>query len=346
MASKVIVVTGATGFIAKHVIAQLLDLGFVVRATLRNLNKQQQVRQTIASMCSEQALERFELVSCDLLEDEGWKEAMEGADALMHLAAFVPAMEPKEAAAVIRPSLEGSERVLGFALSAGIRRVIMTSSIAAIGYGHDSKEKTINLTADDWTNIAGLKGGWAYAKAKVLAEKRAWEIAGKSRLDLTTICPGMVFGPVPDTDTSASLEVVKRLLNGQVPAIPPGGLSVVDVRDVAKIHVMALGQDKTIGKRIIASAHYIEFVEIAQILREGYPKIKLPTSKAPVWLMRFLGLFSRTIKQVVADLDVVRNYDGSGGEELLEGKYRDGQEATLSAAESLIELGLIKSKTR
>jgi len=342
MESKIIVVTGITGFIAKHVAAQLLDLGFVVRGTLRNPDKKQQVRKAISSMCSEKALERLELVTCDLLDDEGWQEAMSGGSALMHLAAYVPAKEPKDPTTVIRPSLEGTQRVFGFARAARIKRIIMTSSIAAIGYGHDIKSKSVNLTADDWTNIAGLKGGWSYAEAKVLAEKKAWEVAKENRSDLTCICPSMVLGPAPDTDISASMKIVLRLMNRQVPALPPGGMSVVDVRDVAKIHVAALGNDDTIDQRIIASAHYIKFAEVAQILRDEYPDIKFVSSVAPVWLLKFIALFSRTIKQLVADLDVVRNYDGSVGEKLLDGKYRDGQEAVLSAARSLIKSGMIK----
>ncbi len=344
MKPKLIVVTGITGFIAKHVAAQLLDLGFAVRGTMRNPDKKQQVRQALSTMCSQQALERLELINCDLLGDDGWNEAMAGADALMHLAAYVPAMEPKDPEAVIRPSLEGTKRVFRFAMAAGIKRIIMTSSIAAIGYGHDIKSRSVNLTVDDWTNIEGLKGGWSYAEAKVLAEKKAWEVAKENQLDLTCICPGMVFGPAPDTDTSASLEVVKRLMNRQVPAIPPGGLSVVDVRDVAKIHVASLGNDDTIDKRIIASAHYIRFTEIADILRNAYPDIKFANNVAPVWLLKMIAPFNRTIKQLVADLDVVRNYDGAAGAKLLGGEYKDGREATLSAAKSLIELGMIKGK--
>ncbi|MCF6326937.1 MAG: NAD-dependent epimerase/dehydratase family protein [Devosiaceae bacterium] len=342
MESKIIVITGITGFIAKHVAAQLLDLGFVVRGTLRNPDKKQQVRQAISLMCSEQALERLQLVNCDLLHDEGWQEAMDGAEALMHLAAYVPAREPKDPEAVIRPSLEGTERVFGFARAARIKRIIMTSSIAAIGYGHDIKSKSVHFSVDDWTNVDGLKGALAYAKAKVLAEKKAWELARNNHLDLTCICPSMVFGPAPDTDISASMKIVLRLMNRQVPAIPPGGLSVVDVRDVAKIHVGALGDDDTIDQRIIASAQYIKFTEIADILRSEFPNIKFPNNVAPIWLLKFIGLFSQTIKQVVADLDVVRNYDGVAGEKLLNGKYRDGVEATLSAAHSLIKLGMIK----
>ncbi|VAW23070.1 Dihydroflavonol-4-reductase [hydrothermal vent metagenome] len=282
------------------------------------------------------------MVTCDLLNDEGWQEAMAGGSALMHLAAYVPAKEPKDPTAVIRPSLEGTKRVFGFARSARIKRIIMTSSIAAIGYGHDIKSRSVNFSVDDWTNVDGLKGALAYAKAKVLAEKKAWEIAKENHLDLTCICPSIVFGPAPDTDISASLKIVLRLMNRQVPAIPPGGISIVDVRDVAKIHVASLDDDDTIDQRIIASAQYIKFTEIVDVLRNEFSDIKFPNNVAPVWFLKFVGLFSQTIKQVVAGLDVVRNYDGAAGADLLGGKYRDGREATLSAAHSLIKSGMIK----
>jgi len=338
----IIVVTGATGFIAKHVMAQLLDAGFRVRATLRNPDKSQQVHKTIDGMCASPINERLELVQCDLLADEGWKQAMDGARALMHLAAYVPAREPKKEESVIRPSLEGSERVLNFALDAGINRVVMTSSIAAIGYGHKYAGSSVDFTADDWTDVVGLKDSWAYPKAKVLAEKLAWKIADEKGLDLTCICPSMVFGPIPDNDTSASLEVIKQLMTGQIPAIPPGGLSVIDVRDVAKIHVSALNDDKTFGQRIIASAQYIKFTQIAEILGTKYPSAKIPRFIAPILLLKIVGVFSRTIRQIVADLDVVRNYDGSAGEQLLGCKYFDASDASLASARSLIELGLVK----
>ncbi len=341
MTGKNIVVTGATGFIAKHVISGLLETGYRVRATMRNLKRAEEVRRTVADMAGDKLAAGLELFECDLLMDGEWERAFGGCDALIHMAARVPIEEPGNPESVIRPSLEGTERVLDFAIKAGIRRVVMTSSIAAIGYGHGSREKSLDLGAGDWTNIKGLKGGWAYARAKTLAEKRAWEMAGNGRLDLTTICPSMVFGPVPDIDTSASLEVVRRLMNGEVPALPPGGISVVDVRDVARIHVGALEDAVTFNQRIIASAQYIAFSEIAEIIKTSYPEAKIPKTVAPVWALKVAGIFSRSIRQIAADLRVVRNYDGSGGRRLLDGGYRNGREAVLSAAESMIELGLI-----
>jgi dihydroflavonol-4-reductase len=232
--------------------------------------------------------------------------------------------------------------VLNFAVLAGIRRVVMTSSVAAIGYGHKGMGVVANFNVDDWTDVEGLKGSWTYSEAKARAEKRAWEIAREKNIDLTCICPSMVFGPAVDTDTSASLEIVSRLLNGQVPALPPGGLSVVDVRDVAQIHVDALKNSKTIGKRIISSAEYISFKKIAEILRAEYPGVKLPNATAPLWLMKIVGWFSASVKQIAADLETVRYYDGQPGAELMGRDYRTGREATLCAAESLIELGMIE----
>lgn len=337
-----IVVTGATGFIGKHVIAMLLNAGHQVRGTLRNMSKAEGVLQTINSMVGDQLADNFSLCECDLLSDEGWADAMDGADAVMHIATYVPAREPKNPQTVIRPALEGTERVMGFAAHAGIKRVVMTSSIAAIGYGHKVVNKNVKHDADDWTNLEGLGTSWAYAAAKTLSEKRAWELAREFGIDLTCVCPSMVFGPAVDTDTSASLKVILRLMNGQVPALPPGGMSVVDVRDVAQIHVDALSNKTTFGRRIIASAQYVSFQGVSEILQVAYPHKKLPTLTAPVWLMKFLGKFERTIKQIAADLDTIRHYDGRPGEQLMGVDYRDGQEAVLSAASSLIKLGMVK----
>ncbi len=340
---QTVIVTGASGFIAKHVIIKLLNAGYFVRGTIRNAKKGQGIYQAIEGVCSPEISKNFELFECDLLSEEGWGQALVGADVLMHLATVVPLREPKDRNTVIRPAVEGTERIMRFAVEAGVKRMVMTSSIAAIGYGHSDVGKVVRLSSKDWTDIAGLKESWAYPEAKTISEQRAWEISKQNNINLTTVCPSMVFGPAADADTSASLEIVKRLMNGQVPVLPPGGVSVVDVRDVAQVHVDALTNSESYGKRIIASAHYISFMEIVQILRAAYPEGKFPSLTAPVWLMKFLGKFDRTIRQVAHDLDTVRHYDGAPGANLMGRAYRDGQEATLAAAESLIELGLVKS---
>ncbi len=336
-----VVVTGVSGFIAKHVTVKLLRAGFAVRGTVRNPQKARAVKQTIMSVCSAQEAGRLEFVQADLLSDEGWSEAMAGADAVMHIATAVPGREPKRAETVIRPALEGTERVLGHAVQAGIRRVVMTSSIAAIGYGHSEGSRVLNLTDKDWTRIEGLKRAWAYVEAKTLSEIKAWQIAER-RLDLTVICPSVVFGPALDNDLSASQKAILRLLKGNVPALPPGGFSVVDVRDVAQMHVDALLKRESIGKRFISSAEFMPFAEISRVLQASYPDLKFPSATVPAWLLQVLGRFSATLRPILPDLKVTRYYDGSPGAKLMGRAYRSGQEATLSAAESLIELGLVE----
>jgi len=340
--SKIIVVTGASGFIAKHVIARLLDAGYLVRGTVRSLEKIIQVRQTMEEMCGTEALDRFALVVADLLADKGWEEAMATATALIHVATYVPAKEPKDPEQVLRPATEGTRRVLAFAKKAGIKRVIMTSSIAAIGYGDKEMRGEVHFGVNDWTDVAGLKGRWTYPAAKMLSEKLAWDLAKRDGFELTTICPSMVFGPAPDADTSASLKILRQILNGKVPALPPGGFGVVDVRDVAEIHVAALLDPASISKRIIANSGYVAFLRVAEILGAKYPDVKVPRHTAPKWLLRVLGRFDRTIRQISLDLDVVRIYDGSSGAKMLGRDYRSSEEAALSAAKSLYETGVVR----
>ncbi|HHG89161.1 MAG TPA: NAD-dependent epimerase/dehydratase family protein [Devosia sp.] len=343
---RTIVVTGASGFIAKHVIAQLLELGFAVRGTLRSQAKIPQVRQSISQMVSKPAFQRFSLFTCDLLNDAGWAEAMLGADGVMHVATVVPMKEPRDRDEVIRPAIEGTQRVLRFAHGAGISRIIMTSSIAAIGYGVKNDKGTVRFTEADWTSVEGLRGTWAYPEGKVRSEILAWEMAKRDGIKLTTVCPSVVFGPAVDADTSASLEIVRRVLAGKVPAMPPGGMGVVDVRDVANIHVAAFLNPTSAGRRVIACAQYMEFAAIAGLLGSNYPEVKVPTRTAPKWLLRFLGRFDRTVRQIAADIDTVRLYDGSYGAELMGRDYRTPEEATISAAESLYELGIVKHPSR
>ncbi len=339
---QTIIVTGASGFIAKHVMARLLDQGFRVRGTVRAEQKIPQIRETMARMCKEPIAERLELVVADLLDDKGWGEAMAGADALIHVATYVPAKEPKDPAQVLAPALEGTKRVLRFAKKAAIKRVVMTSSVAAIGYGHQVRRGEVHFGVSDWTSADKVMGHWTYPAAKVLSEKLAWDIAKKDALQLTTICPSMVFGPAPDADTSASLKVVRQILQGKVPMMPPGGIGVVDVRDVAEIHTKALLDPESIGQRVIANSGYLAFLSLAQILGGKYPGIKVPVRTAPKWLLRIMGRFDRTIRQILLDLDVVRLYDGSSGGKLLGRDYRDANEATLAAAKSLYDAGVVR----
>lgn len=336
-----VLVTGISGFVGKHVASQLLAKGYRVRGTVRSSQKADIVRDTIMRVNGPDALERLDIFIADLMSDEGWEAAMNGAGTVMHVAAMVYAREPKNPQDVIRPAVDGTARVLRFAEQAGIRRVIMTSSIATVGYGDPSLKGTVRLDESNWTDVDGLDGSWSYAEGKSRAERFAWDFTAKSGIGLTTIHPGMILGPALDADASPSLEFVEMCLTGKVPALPPTGFCIVDVRDVAEMHVAALEDPQSIGQRYISAGPYTRFLEAAAILAESYPKARVPSSEAPVWIMRIVGLFDRSVRQIAADLTCERHFDGAKGAALMGHEYRSPEEALVSSAESLIEFGII-----
>jgi dihydroflavonol-4-reductase len=336
-----VLVTGASGFVGKWVVIELLKAGYSVRGTVRSEEKAARARQTIAGLLGVEAAGRFELVFCDLLSDEGWAAAMQGCSAVMHVAAQILGNEPKDADIVVRPALEGTERVLRFAHAAGILRVIITSSIATVGYGHGQTGGKRVYTDEHFTNLDAMKWTWAYCIGKTRAEQVARRFAAENGMEITTIHPGMILGPAVDSDTSISLMLVSGLMDGTTPAMPSNGFAVSDVRDVAELHVKALQDPATAGQRILATGAYLPFPKVAEILRGAYPQAKITMRTVPDWLIRLLVHFSGEIRQIINDIGNEKHYDGSRGEALLGRPYRTPEEATLSAAESLIRLGII-----
>lgn len=336
-----VVVTGATGFVGKHVVSQLLARGLTVRGTVRDAKKAEGVKAAIARANGVEALERLDIYVADLLSDDGWAAVMKGAGTLFHVAAMVYAVEPKDPNDVIRPSVDGTERVLRFAHQAGIRRVIMTSSIATVGYGHGKQRGMLRIDETSWTDVDGLDGSWSYAEGKTRAERLAWDFTAQHGIGLTTIHPGMILGPALDADASASLQFVTMCLDGKVPALPPAGFCIVDVRDVAEMHVAAAEDPDSIGQRYLSTGPYQTFVQAAAVLADNFPKAKVPNSEIPLWMMRIIGLFNRGVRQISADFGCERHFDGSKGAKLMGHDYRSPEEALLSAAESLIEFGVV-----
>lgn len=345
MAEKgLVLVTGASGFVGKWTVIELLRAGYRVRGTLRAPGKAEGVRATVAALAGEDAADRLQLVICDLMADAGWAEAMQGVTAVMHVAAQIMAEEPKDPNVVIRPAVEGTERVLRFAHDAGIERVIITSSIATVGYGlgHTTGKRT--YTEADYTNLDAMRWRWAYCVGKTLAERAAWTFAAINDMQLTTIHPGMILGPAADADTSISLSLVSGLMDGTTPAMPSNGFCVVDVRDVAEMHVAALQSPDAIGQRYLATGPYLPFPEVAKILRKAYPDSSVTIRVVPDWIIRLLAFFGGPTRQIINDIGNEKHFDGSKGRALLGHDYRSPEQATLSAAESLIKLGLIKKK--
>lgn len=344
MQSGLVLVTGANGFVGKWTVIELLRAGFAVRGTVRSEGKAEAVRAAVLGQLGEEVLERLSFVRVDLLRDRGWLEAMEGVDAIAHVAAQIVAEEPRDPQVVIGPALEGTERVLRFAAAAEVRRVVMTSSIATVGYGHGHTKGTRVYGEEHFTNLDAMAFTWAYCTGKTNAEKAAWAYARSEGLHLTTIHPGAILGPALDADASISLGMVTGLLEGSTPAMPSNGFSVIDVRDVAAMHVAALKQPETAGQRYLAASDYVPFPEVGRILAEAYPERQITQKIVPDWIIKLLARFGGPTRQIINDIGNEKHYSRGKGEALLGRSFISGRDAILAAAESAIRLGLLKER--
>ena len=339
-----ILVTGITGFVGKWVALDLLRAGCEVRGTLRSLSRSSEVTETLQRELgagAPVALKRLELVEADLLDDRGWAEAMQGISAVMHVAAAIRGDEPKDQSLVIRPALEGTERVLRFAADAGIKRIILTSSIATVGYGHGQTSGRRVYNETHFTNLEAMRWTWAYCIGKTRAERLAWQMAKEHGLELTTIHPGAIIGPALDEHASISIGLVTGLLAGKVPAMPSNGFSIIDVRDVSALHVAALENPATIGERYLATSDYTPFPKVADIVRAAYPDWSITTKTVPDWLIKLIARFGGPARQIINDIGNEKIFDGSKGEALLGRKFISGPDAIRATAESAIRLGLV-----
>lgn len=338
-----VVVTGASGFVAKHLIGELLRAGYRVRGTVRNRTKLRNI-QAAMDVLAPGAEDRLEIVEADLLDDAGWAIAMEDAQAVMHVAAAIVAQEPRDASTVIRPAVEGTERVLRFAQAEGIKRVVMTSSIATVGYGHGHEKGARTYTEADFTDLTKLRRPWAYCIGKTRAEQAAWAFASGKGMSLTTIHPGAILGPATDPETSISLGLVSGLLDGSTPAMPRIGFAISDVRDVAAMHLAALQDPESIGQRYLCTGPYMSFEDVAAVLRAHYPDYPVTLKTVPDWIMRVMALSGGPVRQIINDIGNQKHFDGAKGESLLGRPYRTNEDAVLSAAESLIRFNLVNPR--
>ena len=336
-----ILVTGATGFVGKWTILELLRKGYRVRGTVRSLTRAAEVTDTLARELGQGALSNLELVEADLLDDKGWAEAMAGVSTVQHIATAIRADEPKDQDLVIRPALEGTQRVFRFADAAGIKRIIMTSSIATVGYGHGQTSGRRVYDETYFTNLDNMKWTWAYCVGKTRAEQFAWAFAKEHGIELTTIHPGAIIGPALDEHASISLGMVTGLLEGKVPATPSNGFSIIDVRDVAALHVEAQENPETFGQRYLATAEYTPFPKVADIVREAYPDWGITTKRVPDWIIKLIASFGGPARQIINDIGNEKVFDGAKAEKLLGRKFIGAREAILATAESVIKLGLV-----
>ncbi len=343
MSEDLVLVTGGSGFVAIHCIDQLLRAGYNVRTTVRSLAREPDVRAmlTTAGTPRQKALT---FIAADLTADKSWPEAVAGCRYILHVASPFPASAPKNENDLIVPAREGALRVLRAARDAGVERVVQTSSFAAVGYGH--KPQTAPFDETTWTNLDSSDVS-AYAKSKTLPERAAWDLIAKEggALELSVVNPVGVFGPTFGPDYGTSILIVKRLLDGSVPACPRMGFGVVDVRDVADMHLRAMTNAAAKGERFLAVAGAsISLLDVATILKKrmGAAARRVPTRELPDWLVRSAALFIPDMKMIAPELGNKKNVSNEKARRVLGWSPRSNEDCIAAAGESLKQLGLLK----
>ena len=307
-----VLVTGITGYIGEHCAAALLREGYEVVGTVRSLAKAEATRKAISKVAQ---TDNLSFVEADLLSEKGWDDAMQGCSYVLHVASPFFLKEPQNENELIAPAVDGTLRVIKAAKSAKVKRLVLTSSTFAIIAG----KETGKYGPQDWSDTNKNIG--AYAKSKTLAERAAWAEVKGSNLELTVINPGAVFGPpIGSKDGAQNVAMMADMIAGKMPMIPDMAMGMVDVRDVAKLHIAAMTKSGASGKRFIAcTAEPIEISTITQVLRDaGFSKA--PARKAPTFLLKFMGIFDKQVKGMLPFIGKKASYDNSETFEILEWK--------------------------
>jgi len=331
-----VLITGVTGFIGSHVAAKCLDAGYLVRGTVRNLEKGE--RLIGALQTAGHNTEKLELVEADLGQDAGWEEAVKDCQFIQHIASPFPLDAPSNREALVPEARAGAMRVIEQGLGAGAERIIMTSSLVAM-IGKPQRGTKMLVTEDDWTDPEWKALG-AYAVSKTRAEKAVWDYAKRHNLSdrMTTINPSLVLGPDSFNNSGASLELIRLMFSGDFPRVPKVAYPIIDVRDCAAIHVAAMKAEGVAGRRLIAAGQTLWFKDIADILRSAYPNAsKLPKGNMPNSIFKFLGLFDDRVKAILPDLGTLHMADSNYVSALTKVIPRPAKESILAAAESLID---------
>ena len=343
--NSTVLVTGGSGFIAAHCIIQLLNAGYHVRTTVRSLKRVASVKEMLKQGDVE-AGDRLSFVEADLTADKGWPQAVDGCEYVLHVASPFPPGIPKDENDLIIPAREGALRVLKASRDAGVKRVVLTSSFAAIGYGLKSTGEVFD--EKNWTDPYSPQATIsAYVKSKTLAERAAWDFISRegNGLELAVINPVGVLGPVLGSELSTSIQIVKRLLDGSTPGSPQLSFGIIDVRDVADLHIRAMTNPLAKGERFLAIAGpFISMNEIALLLKSrlGEKAKRVPTRVLPNWLVRIIALFDPGIALVAPELGKTKRASNEKAKKLLGWTPIKTEDAIIATAESLIQLELVK----
>jgi nucleoside-diphosphate-sugar epimerase len=344
MGGETVLVTGGSGFVGVHCVLHLLRAGYRVRTTVRSPEREPVVREMLRTAGAEPD-DSVGFAVADLTSDEGWAAAVRDCAYVLHVASPYPATLPRHEDELVVPARDGTLRVLRAARDEGVRRVVLTSSLAAISHGHDDLDRT--FTEQDWTDLGNGRIA-PYAKSKTIAERAAWDFLDREggSLELAAVNPVGVLGPVLGPDYSTSITLVRRLLDRDIPLLPRLAFSFVDVRDVAELHLRAMLDPAAAGERFLAVAGEPMWVaEVARVLRDrlGQAAARVPTRQVPDLLVRLASRVDPSLRGYVPELGRVKRASAAKARELLGWQPRSNEEAIVATAESLIALGLVKT---
>ncbi|HEY5371276.1 MAG TPA: aldehyde reductase, partial [Hanamia sp.] len=332
MNSKRVLLTGVTGFLGSHTAIQLLNKGYKVVGTLRSKDRIDSIREVIGKKTSN--INNLSFVEADLNNSDKWLELTRDIDYIQHIASPFPRTMPKSENELIIPAKNGILNILKAAKTNHVKRVVMVSALGAITYGKTKRELNTIFNENDWTDVSNYKDTTPYYRSKTIAEKVAWDFIKeeKTELELTTICPGAILGPVIDTDFGNSANIIISLLNGSLPALPKIEFDIVDVRSVADLLIKAMEMPQAANRYIASSGHF-NYKEIAQILKKEYPDRKIPSIELPDFVTKIFSIFQPLLKPVLLE-NVKRKIDTSKATKELNWQPLPSKEAIISCAKS------------
>lgn len=343
-APDLVLVTGGSGFVGVHCVLALLRAGYRVRTTIRTPARAADVRAQLAAGGLDDPGDRLEFAIADLTRDDGWPEAVAGCRFVLHVASPFPSRQPKDPDDLIVPARDGALRVLRAARDAGVERVVLTSSFAAIGYGHAPTDRA--FTEEDWTELDSGRPVSAYAQSKTIAERAAWAFlhdegarSDGSSLELAVVNPVGVLGPVLGPDVSTSVELVRLVKEGRLPGLPDVHFGIVDVRDVAALHLLAMTRPEAAGQRFLAIAGEVMSAQEVALLIRGHlgeaAGRRVSTKPMPRWMLKAAAPFSRRVRDALPDLGTVRRASAEKARTVLGWSPRPREEAVIATVDTL-----------
>lgn len=339
MDNELVLVTGGSGFIAVHIIVRLMSQGYRVRTTLRTISRQDEVKSMLARG-GVNDFAKLEFIQTDLTSDCNWMEATAGVTYVIHVASPTPATRPDDGDAMVKMAVDGTLRVMRAAKAAGVKRVVLTSASGSVIAGHKSHPNL--FTEEDWTDLSGDID--AYQRSKTMAERAAWEFAKKENMELSTVNPVAVMGPVLGQDYSHSNQIIRAMLTGKMPFLLKIGFDYVDVRDVADLHLLAMTRPEAVGERFLATTgENLTYKEEAKILQKCLGSIanKVSTKEMPDSIVKLLAYFNKDLRMPAKFLGQNTACSNAKAKTLLGWQPRSAEEAIIATANSMVELGLI-----